>query len=241
MAKVALVTGANKGIGFETARLLGKKGYTVWLGARDEARGKKAAETLKKENFDVRFISLDVTNEASVKAAAERVEAETGALDVLINNAGIYLADKDGEASVTSLETVREVYEVNVFGAMRVTQKFVPLLKKAKHSSIVMVSSGLGSVTWQADLTSGMSTVKAISYNSSKSALNGIAIGFANELRESGIKVNCVNPGYNATDLNDHAGTHPPTHGAALVVQAAFLGEAGPTGVFVDEKGTCPW
>lgn len=241
MAKVAVVTGANKGIGFETARLLAQKGYTVWLGARDKERGEKAAELLKKEKLDVRFLPLDVTSDSSVKAAVSKVEADSGSLDVLVNNAGVYLTDREGSATAVDLQTIKDTYEVNVFGAFRVTQKFVPLLKKSKNSSIVMVSSGLGSITWHNDPSSGMASVKALAYNSSKTALNGVMVGFSTELKEFGVKVNSVNPGYNATDLNDNQGTFPPTHGAGLVVKAAFLGEAGPTGTFVDEKGPCPW
>lgn len=239
--KIALITGANKGLGFESARLLGQKGFRIYIGARDQARGEKAAETLKKEGLDARFLQLDVTSDASVNDAAKKLAEQEKHLDVLINNAGIALLGKDGKASVSTMEVMKETYEVNVFGPFRVTKAFLPLLKNSKQASVVMVSSGLGSVTLHADPNSWMASVEAIAYNSSKTALNGVMIGFANEFKAYGIKVNSVNPGYNATDLNDNKGTHPPTYGAGLIVKAAHLDSAGPTGTFVDEQQSCPW
>lgn len=239
--KIALVTGANKGIGFETARNLGQKGYRVYLGARDKTRGEAAVKNLQNEKLDVHFLQLDVTSDASVRAAAAKLTSDEGVLDILINNAGVYLMGKDGPASTTAVETLIETYEVNVFGPMRVTQAFVPLLKKSENASIVMVSSALGSITLLADPNGTMSTFEAIAYNSSKSALNGIMVGFATDLRASGIKVNSVNPGYNSTELNGNQGTYPPSHGAAIVVKAAYIDAKNPTATFVDEGADCPW
>ena len=239
--KTALVTGANKGIGFETARNLGQKGYRVYLAARDEKRGVEAAAVLQKEDLDVRFLQLDVTNDESAQQASKKLASMEEHLDVLINNAGVYLLGQDTKASAVPLKAFIETYQVNVFGVLRVTQAFLPLLKKSKDASIVMVSSGLGSITLHNNPESGFAAFEAIAYNSSKSALNGLMVGFANELKSHNIKVNSVNPGYNSTDLNSNQGTFPPSHGAALVVKAAFLDTEGPTGTFVDENEDCPW
>ncbi|UYL09446.1 SDR family oxidoreductase [Bdellovibrio sp. SKB1291214] len=239
--KIALITGANKGLGFESARILGQKGFRVYIGARDKKRGEEAAAALKKEGFDARFLQLDVTSDSSVTDAAKQLAEQEKHLDVLINNAGIALLDRDGKGSVSTIEVMKETYEVNVFGPFRVTKAFLPLLKNSKQASVVMVSSGLGSVTLHADPNSWMATVEAIAYNSSKTALNGVMIGFANEFKAYGIKVNSVNPGYNATDLNNNQGTYPPTHGAGIIVKAAHLDSAGPTGTFVDQDQSCPW
>lgn len=238
--KIALVTGANKGLGFETTRLLGKKGLKVYLGARDEKRGQEAAHILRDEGLDVQFLQLDVTSDSSVKAAMEKLGKEAGHLDVLINNAGIYLMGKDAKPSETPVQTIIDTYQVNVFGVARMTAAALPLLKKSKQASVVVVSSGLGSLSLLAKKDPALS-FEAIAYNSSKSAVNGIMVAFANEFRDYNIKVNAVNPGYNATDLNGKQGTHPPTHGAAIIVKAAYLDAAGPTATFVDEKADCPW
>lgn len=238
--QTALVTGANKGIGFETARQLAQRGFTVWLGCRDEGRGVAAAKELADEG-DVRFVRLDVTDDESVRAAAARVEHESGALDILVNNAGIYLPE-DGLPSVAPVETVRRTFDVNFFGVLRVTQAFLPLLKKAEAGRIVMVSSTMGSL---GVLTMPDSPLLAypmvLGYSSSKTALSGLTAHFAVELRDTPIKVNAVCPGYNATDLNGHQGTQHPSEGAKVVVHAATLDASGPTGAFLEANGTRPW
>jgi len=232
--KTALITGANKGIGREIARQLGHKGYTVWLGCRDAARGEQAAAELRKEGLDARPLALDVTSDESVKAAALAYAKASDTLDVLVNNAGVatggYRAPSDA-----SLDDMRAVYEVNVFGPVRVTQAFVPFLRKAGQGRIVMMSSSLGSIAEQLDMTSGIYGVNLLGYNSSKSALNMITVSFAKELLASGIKVNAANPGYVATDLNENQGYRTVQQGAAVAVHLATLGPMGPTAGFFND------
>lgn len=237
---VALITGANKGIGFETARQLGRKHYTVLVGARDEARGRTAVDALRDEGTDARFVALDVTLPATVAAAAEHIEVDVGRLDVLVNNAGV-LGDRNAP-SLCDLDEVQRVYEVNVFGAIRVTRAMLPLLGRARPAArIVMVSSGVGSMTRHTDFDGPLGWLNAIGYASSKAALNMVAVQFAKELRRAGIKVNAADPGYTATDFNNHRGTQPVEIGARSTVYLATLGEDGPTGSFFDKDGRVPW
>lgn len=182
--KAALITGANKSIGFETARQLGRRGYHIWLGCRDVARGEEGARALSAEGIDVKPISIDVTDDASVIQAAALVEAETGRLDVLINNAGIL-----GEMvapSEQSVADVRNIYETNVFGPIRVTQAFLPLLRNAGTANVIMVSSGLGSLGWLSDPDNEFYGVNFLGYNSSKSALNAVTVALSKDLRGQG-------------------------------------------------------
>ena len=237
--KVALVTGANKGIGKEIARRLGQMGMTVLLGARDEARGAAAAEELCGEGIDARAVRLDVTDQASIAEAAHLIEADCGHLDVLVNNAGI--AADTGPAGETSLETLRHTYETNVFGAFAVTKAFLPLLKKSGAGRIVNMSSGLGSLTQNSDPNYEYAFVKPLAYNSSKAALNMITVIFAAELKDTGIKVNAADPGYTATDLNRHSGPRTVAQAATEAVRLAALPDDGPTGGFFDENGPVPW
>jgi NAD(P)-dependent dehydrogenase (short-subunit alcohol dehydrogenase family) len=232
--KTALITGANKGIGREIARQLGHKGYSVWLGCRDAERGERAAADLRHEGLDARVLALDVTDDASVKAAAVTYGKASDTLDVLVNNAGVATG---GYAAPTeaSLADMRAVYEVNVFGPVRVTQAFVPFLRKAGQGRIVMMSSGLGSIGEQLDMTSGTYGVNLLGYNSSKSALNMITVSFAKELAAHGIKVNAADPGYVATDLNDNQGYRSVEQGAAIAVHLATLGPMGPTAGFFND------
>ncbi|MEI9935989.1 MAG: SDR family oxidoreductase [Pseudomonadota bacterium] len=232
--KTALITGANKGIGREIARQLGHKGYSVWLGCRDAERGELAAADLRKEGLDVHVLALDVTDDASVKAAAVTYDKTSDTLDVLVNNAGVstggYVAPTEA-----SLDDMHALYEVNVFGPVRVTQAFVPFLRKTGQGRIVMMSSSLGSIGEQLDMTSGTYGVNLLGYNSSKSALNMITVAFAKELAASGIKVNAANPGYVATDLNDHRGYRTVEQGATIAVHLATLGPMGPTAGFFND------
>ncbi len=241
--KVALVTGGNKGIGLAVVRRLAADGYTTWLGSRDEARGRAAAKELEGVG-DVRFVSLDVTDDASVAAAVTTIEAETPALAVLVNNAGIYLEGGDGPPSVVELDALRATYDVNVLGPLRVTRAFAPLLVRARSAGgtphVVMVGAGLGSLTLQLDPESGLSRWPTFAYSSSKTALNALAVAFANELREAGIVVTVVNPGFVATDLNGHSGTLTPDDGARIVLRATELPLAK-TGSFFGADGTVPW
>jgi NAD(P)-dependent dehydrogenase (short-subunit alcohol dehydrogenase family) len=232
--KTALVTGANKGIGREIARQLGQKGYSVWLGCRDTKRGEEAAAQLRKDGLDVHLLALDVTDDASVKAAAVTYGKTSDTLDVLVNNAGVATGGYSAPTEA-SLDDMHALYEVNVFGPVRVTQAFVPFLRKGGNGRIVMMSSSLGSIGEQLDMTSGTYGVNLLGYNSSKSALNMITVSFAKELASYGIKVNAANPGYVATDLNNHQGYRSVEQGAAIAVHLATLGPMGPTAGFFND------
>jgi NAD(P)-dependent dehydrogenase (short-subunit alcohol dehydrogenase family) len=237
---IALVTGANKGIGREISRQLGAKGVLVLIGARDRARGDKAAADLRGEGLAVEFIQLDVTSQSSVDAAAGEIERRHGRLDILINNAGIALDWIP--ASEVTVEAFRETLETNVLGVFRVTKAFLPLLKKSARGRIVNVSSGLGSLTRQSDPNSTLAARNILlAYSSSKAALNMMTIQFANELKSAGIKVNSANPGYTATDMNQNTGPRTVQQAATEPVRLALLPDDGPTaGVFSDE-GPQPW
>ena len=238
--KTVLITGANKSIGFETARQLGQLGYRIWLGARDEERGKAAAETLVAEGFDVRALAIDVTDDDSVKAAAARVQSEDGKLDVLINNAGI-LGGEMTAPSQQSVDIVREVYETNVLGPIRVTQSFLPLLKAADGANVVMVSSGLGSLGWLSDPDNQFHGINILAYNSSKTALNAVTVAFAKEFSAFGIHVNSADPGYTATDFNGHSGYRTVEQAGKGIVWLATQDKSGPTGGFYFDGTTVPW
>ncbi len=237
--KVALITGANKGIGREIARQLGAQGVTVLLGARDAQRGEDAAAALKQEGIDAHAVVLDVTDGASIAEAARRVESEFGRLDILINNAGI--AVDNAPASEATLDTLRRTYETNVFGVVAVTQGLLPLLKKSEAGRVVNMSSGLGSLAQNSDPQWAFAAAKPLAYNSSKAALNMVTVLFAAELKDTGIKVNAADPGYTATDLNQNSGPRTVAQGATAAVRLALLPADGPTGGYFDEDGTVPW
>ena len=211
--KVALITGANKGIGKEIARQLGAQGFLVLIGARDEGRGTEAAAELKKDGVNAQAISLDVTDQAGIDRAARKIESDYGRLDVLVNNAGIAL-DSGVSASALDIDLLRRTYETNVFGVFAVTKAMLPLLKKSGAARIVNMSSGLGSLAQNSDPNWGFAGVKPVAYNSSKAALNMITVIFASELKDTPIKVNAADPGYTATDLNQHSG--PRTQGNCI-------------------------
>ena len=241
MAKVVLVTGANKGIGFEVSRELGRAGFTVLLGARDHARGGEAAATLRGEGLDVRFASADLNHAAESGAAlAKQIGEEFGHLDVLVNNAGM-IDPGDGPASSVSLEALRRTFETNFFGTVALTQPLLPLLRAAERARIVNVSSGLGSLAINSDPNSPFYHAKVLAYNASKAALNMFTVGLAYDLRDTGIKVNSACPGYVATDLNNHSGPGTVEEGAIAIVRLAQLPEDGPTGSFTHKDGTYPW
>lgn len=239
-AKTVLITGANKGIGYETARQLGRLGYRIWLGCRDATRGETALKSLIAEGHDVRLLQIDVTRDESVRDAAARVRHEDGQLDVLINNAGISGAPHS-TPSQQPIDSILAVYETNVFGPIRVTQEFVPLLRSAGQGTVVMVSSGLGSLGWMSDPANQFYGVNILGYNSSKSALNAVALSFAKELASVGIKVDAVDPGYTATDFNDHSGYRTVEQAAAGIVWLATQDPAGPSGRFYFEHDEIPW
>jgi NAD(P)-dependent dehydrogenase (short-subunit alcohol dehydrogenase family) len=236
---IALISGANKGIGFEIARGLGAKKITVLVGARDEARGQAAAGKLKSEGADVRFVKLDVTDSGTIERAAEWIEKEFGRLDILVNNAGV--AEFGTKPSDVDLAKVREVYETNFFGPVALIQRMLPLLKKSKHGRIVNVSSSLGSLTLSSDLNSPFADFLALGYNTSKSALNSMTIQFAKELKDTPIKVNAICPGYCATDINGNSGPRSAAQGAVAAIQYATIGDDGPTGGYFNDEGRVPW
>ncbi|HEU4422720.1 MAG TPA: SDR family oxidoreductase [Pilimelia sp.] len=243
--KVALVTGANKGIGYEIAARLVATGMTVLVGARDAERGQAAAARLTAARAaggggTAVHVPVDVTDAASVAAAAKWIDQEYGRLDILVNNAGILL-DLGSKPSETAVETLRRTYETNIFGVVAVTNAMLPLLRQAPAARIVNVSSELGSLAATSDPGHPYSQFPLLAYNSSKSALNAITVSYANELRDTPIKVNAADPGYCATDLNGHSGPRTAAQGANAAVTLATLDAAGPTGGYYSEDGPVAW
>jgi len=229
--KKVLITGANKSIGFETARQLLKKGYFVYLGSRDVAKGEQAVAQLKQEGLDqVELLQIDVSDPASVEAAGKKITE----LDVLINNAGI-LGGMGQSALTTDLATLQEVYNTNFFGVINVTQTFIEVLKKSAEPRIVNVTSGLGSLTLHSDPDWKYYQVKTAAYGTSKTALNAYTVVLAFELKDTAFKVNAVDPGYTQTDFNHHNGPGKVEDAAGIVVKYATLGADGPTGKFFSQ------
>jgi NAD(P)-dependent dehydrogenase (short-subunit alcohol dehydrogenase family) len=244
--KTALITGANKSIGFEAARQLLQQGYYVYLGSRDAHKGQQAVDQLKAEGLtQVAPLVIDVTDSASIAAARETLGQKTPVLDVLINNAGI-LGGMSQPALTSPIAMIKEVYNTNVFGVIEVTQAFIDLLRQSPAPRIVNVTSGLGSLTLHTDPTWKYYQVKGAAYMPSKAALNAYTIMLAYELRDTPFKVNAVDPGYTATDFNHHSGPGTVQDAAARVVKAAVLGPDGPTSQFFSddnapETGISPW
>lgn len=238
-AKIALVTGANKGIGKEVARQLGRAGMKVYMGSRDLERGRAAVEELRADKVDAELIQLDVTSEESVTKAIETISTKHGKLDVLINNAGI--ADMSKMGLEESIDSVRNVFETNFFGPVRLLQEAAPLLKKSEAPRVVNVSSTLGSLGKNSDPKWDFNTVKFVGYNASKAALNMLTLIAAHDLKESNAKVNSICPGYVATDINDNQGYRTVEQGARIVVKMATLDESGPNGGYYDDNGPIPW
>jgi NAD(P)-dependent dehydrogenase (short-subunit alcohol dehydrogenase family) len=231
---IALVTGANKGLGRETVRRLAELGWTVLLGSRDADRGAAAAAELP---GDVHAVAIDVTDDGSVAAAAKEIEERWGRLDVLVNNAGITggrVAPVD-----TTADHLRVVFETNTFGPVRVTHAMLPLLERSAAPRIVMVSSGMGSIGVTGDPARLESTIVSLTYPSSKTALNMITAQYAKALPR--FRVNVADPGYTATDLNGNSGHQTVTEGTDAIVALATVGQDGPTGTFVDRAGAVPW
>jgi NAD(P)-dependent dehydrogenase (short-subunit alcohol dehydrogenase family) len=240
--RVALISGANKGIGFETARQLGKQGITVLMGARDLAKGQAAAEQLKKEGIDAKAVKFDVVNAADIKAAAEKIEKEFGKLDILINNAGVMFEPIGGNnTSSVPDDVVRKTFDTNFFSAISVTKAFLPLLKKSDAGRIVNVSSILGSLTLHATEGSPIYEAKALAYDASKAALNSFTIHLAHELKGTKIKVNSAHPGWVKTDMGTDAAPMNIVDGAKTEVELATLGADGPTGGFFHMGEAINW
>ena len=243
--KIALITGANRGIGFETARQLGKQGIKVLIGARSEEKGLEAETVLKNEGLDVEYINIDVNNPATHAAAAKEIEEKFGKLDILINNAGIFLAEEFDNgvpvpASKTSAATFRKTFDTNFFNTIDVTQALLPLVKKSDAGRIVFLSSGLGSLGLHSDPTSEVYNYKVPAYNISKTALNGYAVHLAHELKDTNIKVNAAHPGSVVTDKNSN-GEIPVEEGAKTSVTLATLPADGYSGRFVYLGNELPW
>jgi len=239
-AKIALITGANKGIGFEVARQIGHSGAIVIIGARNHGAGQEAAAKLAAEGIHAEFIPMDLTDYVTVHAAAKSIDSQFGHLDILVNNAGV-TTEGDGLPSTCSLKAMETTFRTNFFGTVAVTQAMLPLLKKALSARVVNVSSGLGSLTQNGDLNYASVTAKFLGYNASKAALNMLTVQLAYELRDTPIKVNSADPGFTATDLNGHRGTQTIPEGSAEIIRLALLADDGPTGTYSDSVGIVPW
>jgi NAD(P)-dependent dehydrogenase (short-subunit alcohol dehydrogenase family) len=239
-SKVALVTGATRGISFETVRQLASSGVHVLLAGRDRRKAVEASLKLQSEGLPVEAITLDVTRADSIANAAQEVARKHGKLDILVNNAGVFRDDAERKPSEQSLDTWRETFDTNVFGVVATTQAFLPLLKLAPSARIVNVSSILGSVAANADPASPIYDFKVPAYNVSKSAVNAWTVQLAHELRDTNIKVNAVHPGSVKTDMNSH-GELEVADGAKTSVRMALLDDAGPNGGFVYFEDTLPW
>ena len=242
--KVALITGANRGIGFETARQLGQQGIKILLGARSEEKGLEAERKLRTEGVDVDCVQLDVDDAKTHESAAKYIEENFGHLDILINNAGIYIDESENGAPVpaskTSSDIFRKTFETNFFNIIALTQTLVPLVKKSEAGRIVFLSSGLGSLTLHSDPNSQIYNWKTPAYNISKTALNGYAVHLAYELRDTSIKVNAAHPGSVVTDMNAN-GEIPVEEGAKTSVSLATLPADGYTGKFIYLGEELPW
>jgi NAD(P)-dependent dehydrogenase (short-subunit alcohol dehydrogenase family) len=242
--RIALVTGANKGIGYEIAAQLAGLGFTIVLGARDEGRRDEAAKRLRDTGAEVYPVELDVTKPATIAAAAEYVENELGKLDVLVNNAGIAGDIFKQAPSTADINLVREVFEINYFGVVMVTNAMVPLLRRSPEPRIVNVSSGIGSLTQMADPNSYMVNLPpSAAYSPSKTALNAVTIQYAKELRKDNFKVNAIDPGGCDTDFTRGLFKVERTaaQGAAVAVKLATVGPDGPTGGYFNEAGVVAW
>jgi NAD(P)-dependent dehydrogenase (short-subunit alcohol dehydrogenase family) len=236
---IALVTGANKGIGYEIAAGLGALGWSVGVGARDEARREAAVQKLRAADADVFGVPLDVTDDASAAAAARLIEERSGRLDVLVNNAGVTGGMPQMPTEVDPA-VVRTAVETNVIGVIRVTNAMLPLLRRSASPRIVNMSSSVGSLTRQSTPGTETGPISG-AYAPSKTFLNAVTIQYAKELRDTNILINAACPGYTATDLNGFRGVRTPQQGAAIAVQLATLPDDGPTGGFFDDAGVVPW
>jgi NAD(P)-dependent dehydrogenase (short-subunit alcohol dehydrogenase family) len=240
--KIALVTGANRGIGFETAKQLGETGVTIVAGARSAQAAEETAAKLKAQGIDAYGIQLDTTSAADRAAAAKYLEEKFGKLDILINNAGVGAAT--GFTNVTSQvedEEIRRIYETNFFAVISLTRELLPLLKKSDAARIVNLSSILGSLTLHADPTSPIASFKSVAYDSSKSALNAYTIHLAHELKDTPIKVNSAHPGWVKTEMGTDAAPMEIPDGAKTSVALALLGSDGPSGRFIHMGQELPW
>lgn len=238
---IALVTGANKGIGFETARQLAQTGVHVIVASRNAEQGEAAARQLSQEGLSAEAIVIDVTNDATIDAAARKVAKAHGHLDILVNNAGIMIDAFDKAPSKQGLDTWRKTFETNLFGVVAVTNAFLPLIQQSAKGRIVNVSSILGSMAANVDPSSAFYNFKIPAYNVSKSALNAWTVHLAYELRDTPIKVNAAHPGFVKTALHGVDAPMTPSEGAATSVRLALLGSDGPSGSFFHGSEIQPW
>ncbi len=237
----ALVTGANKGIGFQIAAGLGALGWSVAVGARDDQRRESAVATLRQRGIDAFGVPLDVTDDESVGAAPAIIEERTGRLDVLVNNAGV-TGGMPQEPTRVSADQVRLVVETNVIGVIRVTNAMLPLLRRSASPRIVNMSSSVGSLARQTATTDGNSTGPiSAAYAPSKTFLNAVTVQYAKELRDTNILINVACPGFVATDLNGFRGVRTPEQGAAIAISLATAPDDGPTGGYFEDAGQIPW
>ena len=242
--KIALVTGANKGIGFETAKQLAQQGITVIAGSRNETKGKASVQELIKLGLDVEFLKLDVDNDADLDAAYEYIDKKYGKLDILINNAGIQVESNNwGENTVTNIgeQVLRETLDTNFFSVVKLTNKLLPLIKKSNAGRIVNLSSILGSLNLHADPASPIYDSKLFAYNASKTALNAYTIHLAHALKQTGIKVNAAHPGWVKTDMGSDAAPMNVTDGAKTSVELALIDKDGPNGKYIHLGQELPW
>lgn len=236
---VALVTGGNKGLGFETCRQLAEKGYSVVLTARDPQKGDAAVSELKQQGFDVSFAYLDVEDSSTFEPVKDFIEQHFGKLDALVNNAG-FAIDWQYKADTVPLEMIRKTFEANFFGLIELTQRLLPLIRKSPAGRIVNQSSGLGSLTLHTTPNSGIEDIKPFAYNSSKTAVNAFTVHLADALKDTPIKVNSAHPGSVKTDGNP-TGELDITKGAKTAVELATLPANGPTGGFFHLGDRLPW
>jgi NAD(P)-dependent dehydrogenase (short-subunit alcohol dehydrogenase family) len=239
--KIAFITGANKGIGYEVARQLSGQEFTVLLGARDPERGEAAASKLRSDGGDVRFVAIDVGNEGSIAQAVQTVRQQWGQVDVLINNAGAnYEFSSGARPSALGLDVIKATFETNFFGAFAVIQHFLPLLQQSESARIINVSSTLGSLTSLSDPANPYYGINTIAYNSSKTALNALTVSLAKDLKAEGISVNSICPGWVQTDMGTAAAPRTVEQGASIIVKLATIPES-PTGKFMDDAGEVRW
>lgn len=235
---LALVSGANRGIGLAIATGLAQRGVQVLLGCRDLGRGEAACASLRAEGLHLSPVQLDTTDDASVSALAELIERDHGSLDILINNAGIGL---DFDPSLSVLERMRRTLDVNVLGTVRLTETMIPLLVRSQRARIVNVSSELASFGLRAKPDWAYAQTKMPTYQASKAAVNSLTVSYADLLAGQGIKVNSICPGYTATEATNFAGTRTPTEAAVIAIKFALIDDEGPTGHFVNDAGDIPW
>ena len=235
--KTVLITGANKGIGFETVKQMAQLGYFVYVGSRDKTKGSDAINKLKDLGIsNVELIEIDVTNINSIKQARRKLENQIEVLDVLINNAGISGGLVDQNMSTFSMDNLREVFETNFFGAVQTTQQFIDLLKKSSEPRIVNISSGLGSLNF-----SNSHNMAFYAYGCSKTALNAFTVSLAKEFRNTDFRINSIEPGYTATNLNEYQGTQTVEEAVGIIIKYATAGSDAPTGKFLWKEGEFAW